>query len=653
MPESPPNLSRSTNPLDDNDATFAASSDARPDDPRLLSLAVGVVIVTALYVAREILIPIALAILLSFILAPAVRLLRRARLGRVPAVVLTVALALGVIVSLGGLIGTQISQIAAEIPKYAVTIENKAATLHELSIGRLSEIFGRLGKRIQQATNERGPAEAAGAADQVAPVTPEAKPVPVEVRQPDSTPLEIVERLLLPVIGPLTTFGIVFIVAVFILLQQTDLRDRFIRLFGLGDQHRMTTALGDAGTRLSHYLVVLLGLNVGFGSIIVLGLLVIGVPNPLLWGTLAALCRFVPYVGALVAGALPTLFAAAVDPGWTMAIFTATLFIVGETVMGQFVDPLAYGRTTGLSPVSVILMTIFWSWMWGPVGLILAMPLTVCLVVLGRHVPRLGFLEVMMGDRPALTPMEGFYQRILANDADETQDHAEVFLKDRPLLAYYDEVAIPGLRLAAHDAERGVLTSRQLTAIQRTMPRLLAELGESYLTAEIVPAPDQQAPVQTTPDAPEAGTADNTLVAVPENAIILCLSGRDILDAPVTTMLAQLLRQSEVQVRTASYEAASREGIGALDMAGVGLVCITYLQLSGSPSHLRYLIRRIRRRLPAVPILVGLWPADDPVVSAADRLLTAVGANDYATSLADLVAKSLAVIAPDTAMAAE
>ena len=267
------------------------------------------VIVVTLYVAREVLIPIALAILLSFVLAPLVRILRRVKLARVPAVVLAVALALGLIVSLGGLIGSQVSQIVVEIPRYSMTIETKVAGLRSLMAGQLSETFGSLGRRIQRAGSEPGPT-AAGAARPTSPVAVEPKPVPVELRQPDATPLDITERLLLPAIGPLTTAGIVFIVAVFILLQQTDLRDRFIRLFGLRDQHRMTTALGDAGARLSHYLLTLLGLNLAFGLIIGIGLLVIGVPNPVLWGTLAALFRFVPYIGSLIAGILPTVFAA-------------------------------------------------------------------------------------------------------------------------------------------------------------------------------------------------------------------------------------------------------------------------------------------------------------------------------------------------------
>lgn len=641
----------SGNPLDHEGAHPVEPTRSESDDSRLLSLAVAVVIITTLYVAREILIPIAAAILLSFILAPAVRFLRRIRLGRVPSVVVAVALALGVIVALGGLIGTQVSQIAIEIPRYSITIEQKVTALRSSMVVQLTESFGTMGKRLQRAASE--PPPAADPARQPAPVTTEPKPLPVELHPPALTPLQIIEQILLPIVAPLATIGIMFIVAVFVLLQQTDLRDRFIRLFGLRDQHRMTTALGDAGTRLSHYLLTLLGLNVAFGVLIVLGLLVIGVPNPLLWGALAGLCRFVPYIGALIAGILPTVFAAAVDPGWTMAMATAALFVISETVMGQFVDPLVYGRSTGLSPVSVIVMTIFWSWIWGPVGLILSMPLTVCLLVLGRHVPRLTFLEVLMGDRPALTPVEGFYQRILANDLDETQYHAEAFLKDHPLSDYYDDVVLPGLRLAAHDAERGVLTPRQLTQIQQTMPRLLKELDDRYDAAAVAAAPIPD----TAPQTASVGANDEVVLPHPASAsasdpaIILCVSGREVLDKPATDMLAQLLRHGGMHARAVTYVATSREAIADLDVAGVAMVCITYLQLSGNPAHLRYLIRRIRGRLPAVPVLVGLWPTDDLISSQEDRLLMAVGADDYGTFLMELVDKCRAIVgAPDAAV---
>ena len=331
-------------------------------------------------------------------------------------------------------------------------METKIATISNYTVGRLSQLADRIGSKKETAT----------------PTPPEAFPVSPApsgspqvasppAAQPAGTPFDLARRYLSPVLSPLATLGIVFIVAVFALLQREDLRDRLIRLVGSDDLHRTTVAIDDGGRRLSRYFLTQLSINTMFGIIIGVGLLVIGVPKPVLWGILSALLRFVPYVGSLISAVLPMALAAAVEPGWSMVLWTAALYVVVEGVTGQAVEPMVYGHSTGLSPFSVVVAAIFWSWLWGPIGLILSTPLTLCLVVMGRHVERLEFLDVMLGDRPALTPVESFYQRILAGDADEAQDHAELILKDRSLSTYYDEVALKGLQLAANDAQRGVL----------------------------------------------------------------------------------------------------------------------------------------------------------------------------------------------------
>ena len=261
-----------------------------------------------------------------------------------------------------------------------------------------------------------------------------------------------------PVLGPLETTVIVIIVAIFVLMQRDDLRDRFIRLVGSTDLHRTTTAMDDAGKRLSRYFVSQLGVNACFGLVIGVGLWLIGVPAPALWGVLAGLLRFVPYVGALLAAVAPLALAAAIDPGWRTTIYVALLFVTIEPLTGYVVEPLLYGHSTGLSPMSVIVAAVFWTWMWGPVGLILSTPLTLCLVVLGRHVKSLEFLDVLLGDRPALSEADRFYQRALANDPDEALDQAEKMLADRSLVDYYDSVVLPALKLAAHDEARGTIT---------------------------------------------------------------------------------------------------------------------------------------------------------------------------------------------------
>ena len=271
--------------------------------------------------------------------------------------------------------------------------------------------------------------------------------------------------------------GITFVVLIFILLQREDLRDRMIRLFGSSDLHRTTAAMDDAARRLSRFYLTQLALNAAFGVWTSAGLWIIGVPSPVLWGILTALLRFVPYVGSFIAALLPIGLAAAVDPGWSMMLWTATLFIVSEPFMGHVVEPFVYGKSTGLSPFSVVVSAIFWTWLWGPIGLLIATPLTLCLVVLGRHVERLEFFDVLLGDRPALSPAENFYQRMLAGDPDEALEHAEQLLKERSLSSYYDEVALKGLQLAANDAARDVLAPAQIERIKEAIKGLVHDLG--------------------------------------------------------------------------------------------------------------------------------------------------------------------------------
>jgi hypothetical protein len=283
--------------------------------------------------------------------------------------------------------------------------------------------------------------------------------------------------VLAPAVGPLETTAIVVIVAIFILLQREDLRDRLIRIFGATDLHRTTTAMDEAASRLSRYFLTQVAINAAFGVIIGWGLYFIGVPSPALWGVLAGLLRFLPYVGAVLAAIPPLILAAAVGPDWAMSLWVVGLFIVVEPIMGYAVEPIVYGHSTGLSPIAVIVSAIFWTWLWGPIGLILSTPLTLCLVVLGRHVKRLEFLDVMLGDRPALTPVESFYQRMLAGDPDEALDQAETLLRDRSLSSYYDEVVVKALQLAAADSLRGVLDDARLDQVRRAALTLVDDLS--------------------------------------------------------------------------------------------------------------------------------------------------------------------------------
>ncbi|MGY6254912.1 AI-2E family transporter [Paraburkholderia caledonica] len=636
----------------------------------LIALAVGAGLVACLYFARAVLIPMTLAILLSFLVAPLVKSLGRLKLGHVASVFAAVVISVSVIGVLGAVIAMQLTDLAAGMPRYQATIEHKMEAAHTLTVGKLDRFAKAAGQALQRATVEPtppAPRRDASSSDGRAPAA-----VPVEVREPVPTPLELARRVLSPAISPLETAFIVFVVMVVILLQRDDLRDRAIRLFGSRDLHRTTTVMDEAARRLSRYFVSQLGLNAGLGVVIGAGLFLIGVPSPILWGILAALLRLVPYVGIWIAGGLATALAAAVSPGWDMAIWSIALFVTVELLVGQVVEPLLYGRSTGLSPFSVVVAAIFWSWIWGPIGLILSTPLTLCLLVLGRHIRRLEFLDVMLGDQPALTPIENFYQRVLAGDPDEALAQAELLLRERSLSAYYDEVTIPGLQLAANDVVRGSVTSVQLARIESTTndlidgldgypdeqpPRLMAEDAGTDIgpvaPSHIAPAASagmhalfanhmSRGAAQGPRDDSAQQAADDALEEAEDppraaNQRVLCIPGRGPLDPLASTILLQLLGKHGFTARALPHEAASRASIEQMDADDVGVVCIVYLRIDGVPSHLRYMVRRIRARLPNASIIVGLWAREDLEKWSVD-LQNAMGAECYVTSLQEMLA---------------
>jgi predicted PurR-regulated permease PerM len=621
-------------------AQVPAAETPRPEG--LLALAVSVVVVAALYLARDVLIPITLAILLSFLLAPLVKLLRRAYVPKVLAVVLAVLLAFVILLSLGGLIGSQIASLAGQVPQYESTVLQKFESVRNFWVSTAARFASQLGHVGEMA----GPAAAPSAPAEQGP-----QPVPVVIQSSSATAsLDLARRFIEPVLSPLGTLGVVVIVAVFILMQQEDLRDRLIRLFGSSDLHRTTLAIDEAGRRLSRYFITQAGINASFGVLIGIGVSVIGLPSPVLWGVLSMLLRFVPYVGSLIAAVIPTALAAAVDPGWSMALWTAGLFLVVEGITGQVVEPLLYGHSTGLSPTAVIVVAIFWSWLWGPIGLILSTPLTLCMVVLGRHVPTLEFFDVLFGDRPALTPVETFYQRLLAGDPDEILEQAETLLKARALSSYYDDIALKALQLAANDVLRGVIDPPQVEALRGDIEALVTELethkdvdpdhsgrkpDEAVVEVAGTPRPDRETPAAPAPE----GTAPPPEM-LPERwrteRSVLCVAGRGPLDDAASAMLSQLLRKHGFGSAVAPHESVSRSAISSLDVSGVAMICISYLEMAGSPSHLRYLLRRLRQHAPNRPVLVGLWPADDTFL--ADRDMRAVmGADYYVSSLREAV----------------
>ena len=578
-----------------------------------------VIIIMLLYFGREIIIPIALAILLSFVLAPLVGLLQFIRIPRGLAVVSVVITAFALIFAMGSLLANQLTQLAGDLPRYQSTISEKIQAFRDTTAGRgtLERASGMLKDLSKELDKPKEAATAlGGGASPNATLPP--KPVPVEVRQPDPGALESLQSLISPLLHPLATTGIIVIFVIFILLQREDLRNRLIRLAGSHDLQRTTAALDDAASRLSRLFLIQLLLNGSFGIIIGSGLWLIGVPSAILWGILAAVLRFVPYIGAAIAAAFPLALAVAVDPTWSMLLWTLALFVVVEPIVGHVIEPMVYGHSTGLSPVAVVASATFWTALWGPIGLVLATPLTVCLVVLGRHVERLEFLDVMFGDRPALSPPEIFYQRMLAGDPTEASEKAEEFLKERSLSSYYDEVALKGLQLAQVDAERGTLDPARLTKIRDAISEFANNISElddrqmpkvnSTTDAEVTSAvetvaedaPYENLPILSKEDLPPEWQSERP---------VLCVAGRTLLDEAAATMLGQLSTAHGLAARVEAADALSTANIFRLETAGVAIVCLIYMDAS-SPAHMRYSVRRLRRKLPKATIILGCWLKD-------------------------------------------
>jgi len=620
-------------------------------------------IIAMLYFGRDIFVPIALAILLSFVLAPLVGILQHIHVPRGLAVVSVVILAFALIFAMGSLLASQLTQLAGDLPRYQSTISEKIQSFRDTKAGRgtlerASDMLKDLSKELDK---PKDAASARPSSSTISPNLPRPQtPVPVEVRQPDPGALESLRTLISPLVHPLATTGIIIIFVIFILLQREDLRNRIIRLAGSYDLQRTTAALDDAARRLSRLFLTQLIVNGAFGVVIGIGLWLIGIPSAILWGILATVLRFVPYIGAVIAAAFPLALAVAVDPGWSMLLWTLALFIIVEPVVGHVIEPMVYGRSTGLSPVAVVASATFWTALWGPIGLVLATPLTVCLVVLGRHVERLEFLDVMFGDRPALSPPEIFYQRMLAGDPTEAAEKAEQFLKERSLASYYDEVALKGLQLAQADAERGALDPDRLLKIRDAVNEFASDLSDQD------DRPPAKANLTTDAEASSAvesvaenAAHENLPILTKENLPlewhgehpVLCLAGRSLIDEAAAIMLAQLSTAHGLAARVEGAEALSTTNVFRLETTGVAIVCLVYLDASG-PSHMRYSVRRLRRKLPNATIILGCWIRDiEP--AALEMLREGAKADLVAASLGDAVKLCIeAAVAKDERKAA-
>lgn len=566
-------------------------------------LIVAALIILFLYLAGEIVEPLVIAALLSFILAPVMRGLRGFGIPRAVSAVLSVTVMIGVISVIGTTLLFELSQLADELPRYESNLREKVQLLHgsPLTSGALEHVTGTL----RDLQNELSRGENSGQPN-------EPKPVPVEVRPPEPRGLEAIGNLVRPLLAPLATGALVVLFLLFILLQREDLRDRLLRLAGTADLHRSTAALDDAGERLARFFLMQTLLNAGFGIFITGGLYFIGVPNAVLWGILSGLLRFVPFIGSLIAAFFPIAIAAAVDPGWSTAVMAAALFLVAEPVTGQIIEPLVYGQHTGLSPVAIVVSTLFWTLLWGPIGLLLATPLTVCLVVLGKHIEGLNFIDVLLGDEPALEPEERFYQRLLASDATEASDQAEEQLKEQALSAYYDAIPMKALMLAQGDAAQRKLSFEKQEDIRDTMNEIIGDLRDY---SDAAPGADEKE--QT---APPSASLER----------VLCVASRSPLDEAAARLLAHILDKHSIKALVQPFTAI--RSAQKVDAPDAQLVCLSYFGAWSKPAHVRYLIRHLRRSLPQAKFLACFWMLADNA-DKVEEWRAAVGADFVATSL--------------------
>ena len=441
--------------------------------------------------------------------------------------------------------------------------------------------------------------------------------------------MQIISTILGPLMSPLATAGIVIVFVIFLLLKREDLRDRLIRLAGSRGLPRTTRALDDAAQRVGRYLLMQLVVNTTYAIPIGIGLWLIGIPNPVLWGLLCGLMRFVPYIGPIVAAFFPLALSIAVDPGWTTLLLTAGLFIAVELIINNLIEPWLYGASTGLSPLAIIAAAVFWTWLWGPIGLLLSTPLTVCLVVLGRHVPQFAFLDVLLGNEPALSPPELLYRRLLAGDPNEATERAEEYLREHTLDAFYDAVAVPALALAEEDRAELHLSDEQRLRVSESALLLIDNLEEWEGNGH--------AKSEEEPDEP-AEDDFSRLKGVP----ILCVGARGNLDDAAAAALAQLLERRGADVRLVAHESLQTAALRETELGQPAAVVLSYLN-SDSLAHARFLVRRFRRRLPEAKIVVGLWTFEEQEAGRRNPL-EATRADAVATSLKEAMASVLEAV---------
>ena len=577
-------------------------------NPSFLRILISLVLIVGiLYVAKSVIVPLAFAVLLTFILTPVVSLLQDKGLGRVPAVLVTVVLALALCAGIAWSVGGQVNRLVRELPTHKEKIEQKLADLRgsgEGTFGPLLQMIRELGAEPEPANpqDEKG-----------------AKETRVVVARPDeSFGFARLAATVGPVIEPLATTGLVVVLVIFMLIKREDLRNRVIGMLGHGHLTGTTRIIVDAAQRLSRFLLNLLLVNVGTGVIFGVGLLLIGVPYALLWGFLTAVLRFVPYVGTLFAVAFPLVITFALSTGWTQFIAVLVFFVVLEALTANVVEPLLFGHTTGVTPIALLVAAAFWTLLWGPIGLVLSTPLTLCLVVLGQHVPRLKFLALLLGDEPALAPHATYYQRLLARDPKEAQQVAVQHAAANGAERVYDDVLVPALVLARHDRRLGGLSAEDAEYVLQTTREILTQLEAPTAAAE--PA-----------DGAEPSTATPPIEEAAPRVLILGCPAHDESEELALEMLGQLMKPDGCRIEVISTRVLPAAIEARVAKENPALVVIAVLP-PGGLAQARYLCRRLRKRFAELSLVVTLGSE----TRAFDRVLVRLreaGASYLTTSL--------------------
>jgi predicted PurR-regulated permease PerM len=546
-------------------------------------------------------------------------------MGQTPAMLTAVIAVCVLLAGVAGMIATQIVAMAASLPQYESTIRDKVRKIEVATIGRMEAMEGEAGRMIGHLSEQDAPPAAPPAAGLSHVTLTPTGAVPVEVHERPRTSVELVRQVASSVWGPLGTAGIVLVVLAFALQEHESLRDRFIRLAGSGDLRATTHALDDAGQRLSRYFVSQLAVNVGVGVLVGIGLALIGIPQSPLWATLTAVLRFVPYVGVVVAALSTGLLAAAIDPGWSPVFLTLGLFAGVEVFVAQVVEPLLYGHSTGLSPLSIVVAAIFWSWIWGPVGLLLSTPLTLCLVVAGRHVKALAFLDILLGNSPALTQSQHFYQRALAGDADEIVAAARETLKRRSFARYCDDILMPALRLMVTDLGDGSIGQEQLQRVRATIATAIEALGPDTRTR-------WRRRARTTLLDEPIGTHLRHLreaavgrwqgpLEVPAGSVALCIGLGSMRDDLVTELLVRVLRERGLDARHLSTEDLAAGPPPGAHAESVAMVYLVTMAPDEEWARAKEIAATLHQRFLGA-VFVGVMPVD-PLPEAEARTVGA------------------------------